>query len=370
MKMKKLLTLISLLAIFFLLHTPSCLADPVRIMMLGDSITGSPGCWRSILWQKLHDPDKTDLKSDLEIEFVGTVSPQGCGNDFDTTLWHEGHGGALATYVADNNELVDWLAKSNPDIVLMHFGTNDIWSNKPTRDILDAFTKLVGQMRDNNDKMIILVAQIIPVAPDFCKETDLGCYQPQGTINLNNEIPAWAQGLSTDDSPIIVVDQWTGFDTDTDTYDGVHPWKEGNEKIAENWYGPLVDVLNGETCSGSEITPNIRINDGALIQTDTASVMVGDNLILSPEAADGDNWSWDGPNDFKLMAREVFLYNIQTYQAGTYSLDFENNCGTVTKHDFTVSVQTQPQPENPEPEPNNAGGCDGSGPAGGCGWYN
>jgi lysophospholipase L1-like esterase len=34
-----------------------------------------------------------------------------------------------------------------------------------------------------------------------------------------------------------VVDQWTGFDTDTDTYDGVHPNDEGYEKIADGLRG-------------------------------------------------------------------------------------------------------------------------------------
>jgi len=31
----------------------SSAATPVRIMPLGDSITGSPGCWRALLWNRL-----------------------------------------------------------------------------------------------------------------------------------------------------------------------------------------------------------------------------------------------------------------------------------------------------------------------------
>ncbi|MCO6716812.1 cellulose-binding protein, partial [Streptomyces sp. CHB19.2] len=27
-------------------------ATPVRVMPLGDSITGSPGCWRALLWNR------------------------------------------------------------------------------------------------------------------------------------------------------------------------------------------------------------------------------------------------------------------------------------------------------------------------------
>ncbi|WP_460916309.1 hypothetical protein [Plantactinospora veratri] len=35
------------------------------------------------------------------------------------------------TTVADQNQLPPWLAATRPDVVLMHFGTNDVWSNGP-----------------------------------------------------------------------------------------------------------------------------------------------------------------------------------------------------------------------------------------------
>ena len=62
---------------------------PVRIMPLGDSITGSPGCWRALLWNRLQNTGFTD------IDFVGTLPPQGCGVAHDGD--NEGHGGFLAT---------------------------------------------------------------------------------------------------------------------------------------------------------------------------------------------------------------------------------------------------------------------------------
>jgi lysophospholipase L1-like esterase len=55
-------------------------------------------------------------------------------------------------------------------------------------------------------------------------------------VNFNAAIPAWAKSLTTAASPITVVDQWTGFDDDTDTYDGVHPDDAGNQKIAARWF--------------------------------------------------------------------------------------------------------------------------------------
>jgi hypothetical protein len=236
MDTKRLVSLTVLLSIFFLLTAPACLAEPVKIMPLGDSITGSPGCWRALLWKDLTDNGFTD------IDFVGTASHQGCAFKYDAD--HEGHGGAWVCSVAKSNELVGWLSATNPDIVLMHFGTNDIWNPyTPIDEVIAAFTTLVNQMRRNNPDMIILVAQIIPLDPreplDECNEC------PQRAIDLNNEIPAWAQGLSTDRSPIVVVDHWSGFNPSTDTNDGVHPNDAGIRKVADNWYGPLSSILAG-----------------------------------------------------------------------------------------------------------------------------
>jgi hypothetical protein len=51
---------------------------------------------------------------------VGTQASQGCGVLYDGD--GEGHGGALVTAVADQNQLPGWLAATHPDVVMMHFG--------------------------------------------------------------------------------------------------------------------------------------------------------------------------------------------------------------------------------------------------------
>jgi hypothetical protein len=125
---------------------------------------------------------------------------------------------------------------------MMHLATNDCWSARTTSVILTAFGKLVDQMRANNPKMKILVAKIIPMNPtggSACAEC------PQRVIELNNALPAWANSKTTSQSPITLVDQWTGFNTVTDTSDGVHPNDAGNQKIAARWFPPLSALLSG-----------------------------------------------------------------------------------------------------------------------------
>ncbi|OAA57085.1 Esterase, SGNH hydrolase-type, subgroup [Niveomyces insectorum RCEF 264] len=219
------------MAAFWLLTSPAAAASaPVRIMPLGDSITGSPGCWRALLWRKLQEHNITNTK------FVGTLPAQGCGFTYDGA--NEGHGGFLASGIVSKKQLPGWLDQTHPDIVMMHLGTNDVWNNASPEGITGSFSALVDQMRASNPHMKILVAQILPMKPSNCADC------PQRVIALNKAIAAWAPTVNTTaGSPLTVVDCWTGFDDATDTLDGVHPNSAGNEKMANSWYGPLVQAI-------------------------------------------------------------------------------------------------------------------------------
>jgi cellulase/cellobiase CelA1 len=98
-------------------------------------------------------------------------------------------------------------------------------------------------MRASNPAMKVLVAKIIPMNPSNCAECG------QRVVNFNNAIPAWATGKSTTQSPVTVVDQWTGFNTATDTTDGVHPNASGDQKMSDKWFQPLAAAISGTTPS-------------------------------------------------------------------------------------------------------------------------
>lgn len=115
----------------------------------------------------------------------------------------------------------------------MMLGTNDVWNHLATTTILAAFTTLVGQMRAQNSKMVIIVAQITPMNPSGCSDCSAG------VVALDNAIPAWAAGITTSQSPVTVVDLFSGYSTSSDTSDGVHPNDSGNQKIANAWFSPL-----------------------------------------------------------------------------------------------------------------------------------
>jgi mannan endo-1,4-beta-mannosidase len=236
-------------------------AAPTRVMALGDSITGSPGCWRALLWKHLQDTGHTD------VDFVGTRPAEGCGFTYDGE--NEGHGGILATGIVRDNQLPGWLSATRPDIVLMHLGTNDVWSNIPASTILDAYTTMLGQMRAANPATKLIIARIIPMNPANC--TACG----QRVVELNNAIPGWAQARTTAASPITVVDQWTGFDTAADTTDGVHPNSStGIQKIESRWYPAVVAALRTDPPAAA----GLHVNGTQVVEANgTPFVMRGVN---------------------------------------------------------------------------------------------
>ncbi|KAI5821318.1 SGNH hydrolase-type esterase domain-containing protein [Pyronema omphalodes] len=209
-----------------LFHTD--LTNALKIMPLGDSIT-NPGCWCAILYNLL-----TSSYPASQISFVGTQVSSGCDSfrgSYDGR--NEGHAGWLATDIANDGHLVRWLQETRPEMVLMHLGTNDIWRGVSTERIIAAYGKMVDQMRASRRDIRILVAKIIPMNPGNCPS----CYQR--VIELNRAIGPWALGKATQESPITLVNQWSGFDAARETSDGVHPNAEGDRRMAVRWYGAV-----------------------------------------------------------------------------------------------------------------------------------
>jgi len=217
----------------------------VRIMPLGDSTTASI-CYRSHLAQMLNSAGKT-------YNFVGSRNGDpGCSfTNYDKD--NEGHGGYIVTdilkaagtgqrpggadandpYVSDSRDLATWFDNRPADIVLMHFGTNDVWNNIAPATILNAYTTILNKLRMVNPNVRVMVAQITSLQPSGCNDC------PTRVTTLNGMIPNWATTNSTATSPISVVDQNTGFSPATDTADGVHANDAGATKIATKWFNAL-----------------------------------------------------------------------------------------------------------------------------------
>ena len=215
-----------------------------KVMMLGDSITGST-CYPQILSAQLITGKHTNF------QFVGTVTNnQSCGANAPSVKT-EGHGGYGVTYLPSTStrgkcdkqsqgcgsyaELQTWAAEAC-DIVLMHFATNDVWDGRATTEILSSFVAVITEFRKDNPNVIFFVSKIIKLNPSGCGS----CLTNVAALDAALT-PAWASTNSTPSSPVYIIDHYdSGVDPSTDTVDGVHPNLTGATKMATTSYNALV----------------------------------------------------------------------------------------------------------------------------------
>jgi lysophospholipase L1-like esterase len=227
-------------------------AQPKRIMCLGNSITQGNNdfaSYRFELWKML-------VQAGVEFEFVGSHNTNyggqspGYGTELQGqtfTNYNEGHWGWSADQILNGNneqpnagKLSDWLTNYTPDFVLMHLGTNDMFRNHPIDETLNELREVVRLLRATNPNVTILLAKLIPA--------DAGAAGPGAANNIilfNEEIPGLVQELSSAASPVLLVDQFTGFDATkgADTWDGIHPDESGEVKMAQRWFDTLYPLL-------------------------------------------------------------------------------------------------------------------------------
>jgi len=217
-----------------------------HVMMLGDSVTEST-CYPQLTYEQLMAGNHSNF------QFVGMeTSNQSCGSGAPGSVKDEGHAGYGVTYLPQNStrgactkssgcgsyaELQSWAAEK-PDIVLMHFGTNDVWDGVATSTILSAYVAVIAEFRKQNPKVIFFVSKIIKLDPAGCGSclTNVGALAAALT-------PAWATANATAMSPITIIDHYdSAFDpTKTaDSADGVHPTPAGAAIMATVTYDAIV----------------------------------------------------------------------------------------------------------------------------------
>ena len=231
------LFLLLLLFAFFLPSTP--LTAQLKILPLGNSITQArndgtiqQNSYRRELYLQL-------TNNGYSVDFVGSRDkpfPNGGlnfpNNDFDPD--HEGHWGRKVDWFLQNGKLNTWLQSYDADVALIHLGSNDMIQSESVQSTIDELKAVIDTLRTDNPNIWIYLAKLIP--RDHTNSNIR-------ITNLNAAIPSIQTDMSTANSPIFIVDQNTGFDATTDTYDGTHPNNAGELKMATVWYNALVGTI-------------------------------------------------------------------------------------------------------------------------------
>ena len=211
-----------------------------RIMIVGDSISAGPGCYKKYLLKNLVDNGLTNY------EFVGEYTDD-CGGG----VRHSAVGCTTSanytqeTFTVPNCNaktypgLATLVATHKPDLILLQLGVNDVWSGSaPIEPILANYSTLLQQARAQNPNVVVVVAQIHKIITDNCQNAA----STKNAEDLVKAVPGWAAQASTKESPVLVADLWTNSDPH-EANDCVHPNEAGAERMGLNWYNALKGIL-------------------------------------------------------------------------------------------------------------------------------
>ena len=212
-----------------------------RIMIVGDSISAGPGCYKKYLVENLVENGITDY------EFVGEYDDDcGGGVKHSAVSCTTSDQYTQASFTVPNcfpNETFSGMATlvqtHDPDLIMLQLGVNDVWGGSaPIEPILANYATLVEQARAHNPNIVVVVAQIHKIITDNCQNA-------ASTANaeaLVMAVPGWAETVTTSKSPVLVADLWTNSDAQ-EADDCVHPNDAGARRMGLNWYNALADIL-------------------------------------------------------------------------------------------------------------------------------
>lgn len=241
----------------------------INIMPLGDSITrgsssgvGDPSymvSYRKALWDLL-------AARSYEVDLVGTQNDGWGIPGFDAD--HEGHGGWRDDQIVNGNlnypsdgKLADWLPAAQPDIVLLHIGTNGL---DPSPDGSDDVEDILDVIDAYDPNVWVILARII----------NRNIYS-EDTTTFNDNVEDMANDRIANGDKIILVDMedGAGIDYDLVTYtppgdmwDNLHPVETGYAKMAAVWLAGLQEILPVANAG-----PHQQVYEGDAVTLDAAA---------------------------------------------------------------------------------------------------
>lgn len=214
-------------------------AEPVRIMLLGDSITYDDAYidhlsgtaprpasirngYRNDLWYLLND-------AGYWVDFVGSrVAGSDIVPSFDPD--NEGYPGETSDDIAD--KVYAKLVENPADIILLYIGAND-WSDSVS-GINRILNNIDNYERDYYHHVKVLLARI----------ANRQTYQAwMSHLNQNIQSLANQRINNGDDIVVVEMEYGVGINYNTDFQDRTHPNDVGYNKIAKAWFNTLTNFL-------------------------------------------------------------------------------------------------------------------------------
>jgi autotransporter-associated beta strand protein len=246
---------------------------PIRILPLGDSITAgwggdaNQGGYRNPLYLSL-------TATGYNVNFVGT------SNENSGTMvqpWHEGHSGWHISGIASN--IAAWLASvDNPDVVLMHIGTNDFGSGDNITTAIDRLDGLITQIATLRPYAHIIVTNLMERDEPYNTQIQT-LFNPYVQARVNAQAALGRRVTFLDMRSVMPL---------ADTVDSLHPNQTGYNLMANAWLSAIQAVCGP---LGDSLPPGIASAVGA---TDHTHVSITFSKPVVDSAATVSNFAING----------------------------------------------------------------------------
>jgi hypothetical protein len=211
----------------------------------GESVQAKQVAYRKALFDQLN-------AAGYDVDFVGSRNNGSAIFGTVDLADHEGHPGWSDDEIVNgvpgdpdpNNKLATWLNVHQPDIVLLHIGTNDLDPSDTGPDDVEAILDEIDVY--DLDAWVIL-ARIIAREDDICSGNPP--ITGTDTTTFNNKVETVAQGRINDKIVFVDMECWAGIDYRRqplgDMNDLLHPYAFGTgyDKMADVWFAGLLQIL-------------------------------------------------------------------------------------------------------------------------------
>lgn len=185
------------------------------------------------------------------------------------------------------SRLTNWLTISDPNIVLLHIGTNDLLQHKSTTSAINNLRQIVRQIMSDPSRELY-VAKILPIldswenlvdhleynTPAYWKPIVDGYNQAIQDMLLEDEFKNNAR-IHIVDMTGQVTDPSTGETCAImlcETFDGLHPAQKGLNRMGILWYSALSGTTPPNTGSPIPVITSPTINQVFASNTKTVNL--------------------------------------------------------------------------------------------------
>lgn len=213
--------------------SPSPPDRPMRVMAIGDSITvgldGTPA-WRSLLSERWE-------REGLAVDMVGDQSglPWGSAARPIVDDEHQAFVGQRSDAVVPL--VVDALDTHRPDLLLVHVGTNDVLHGRSAAQLVAELEVLLDAVALRHPETHVAIATLSGCAHWRCGDID------DDFEAANDALRQLVADRAASGASVSIAELSGVLDTESMTFDGLHPDTAGDHAMADGWFDAVSVVL-------------------------------------------------------------------------------------------------------------------------------